>query len=63
MYHPHTTNFVVLLKMVNEDKVFQLLVSLGAEYEDLCNHLLMTPELQSFISVFYTIQREKLKEK
>ncbi|KAM1821611.1 hypothetical protein ACFX14_023754 [Malus domestica] len=32
LYRPHTTKSVVLLKMADEDKVFQLLASLGAEY-------------------------------
>ncbi|XP_070672123.1 uncharacterized protein [Malus domestica] len=35
MYRPHTTDSVVLLKRADEDKVFQLLASLGTEYEDL----------------------------
>ncbi|KAM1412809.1 hypothetical protein ACFXTO_025489 [Malus domestica] len=42
MYRPHTTDSAVLLKKANEDKVFQLLASLGTEYEDMHSHLLMT---------------------
>ncbi|KAM1184771.1 hypothetical protein PS2_013846 [Malus domestica] len=35
MYRPHTIDSAALLKRAYEDKVFQLLASLGAEYEDL----------------------------
>ncbi|KAM2569134.1 hypothetical protein TB2_009277 [Malus domestica] len=59
MYHPHTTNSVVLLKRADEDKVFQLLASLRAEYEDLRSYLLMTQELPSFTIVCHVIQREE----
>ncbi|KAM2649986.1 hypothetical protein EV1_014035 [Malus domestica] len=45
LYRPHTTESAMLLKRADKDKVFQLLASLGAEYEDLHSHLLMTPEL------------------
>ena len=55
MYRPHTTDSVVLLKRADEDKVFQLLASLGAEYEDMRSHLLMTSELLSFTSVCHAV--------
>ena len=61
MYRPHTTDFAVLLKKADEDKVFQLLASLGAEYEDLHSHLLMTSELPSFTSVCHAVQREETR--
>lgn len=63
LYRPHTTESVVLLKKADEDKVFQLLASLGAEYEDLHSHLLMTSELPSFISVCHAVQREETRRK
>ena len=63
MYRPHTTDSAELLKRVDEDKVFQLLASLGAEYEDLRSHLLMTPELPSFNGVCQAIQREETRRK
>ncbi|KAM2855117.1 hypothetical protein FF1_025475 [Malus domestica] len=63
MYRPHSTDSVVLLKRADEDKVFQLLASLGAEYEDLRSHLLMTPELPSFNGVCQAVQREETRRK
>ncbi|KAM1954396.1 hypothetical protein ACFX1T_023743 [Malus domestica] len=63
LYRPHTTESAVLLKRVDEDKVFQLLASLGDEYEDLRSHLLMTPELPSFINVCHAVQREETRRK
>ncbi|XP_070679367.1 uncharacterized protein [Malus domestica] len=63
LYRPHTTESAVLLKRADEDKVFQLLASSRAEYEDLLSHLLMTPELPSFISVCHAIQREETQRK
>ncbi|KAM1294032.1 hypothetical protein ACFX13_014435 [Malus domestica] len=63
LYRPHTTESAVLLKRADEDKVFQLLASLGAEYEDLHSHLLMTPKLPSFISVCHAVQREETRRK
>lgn len=58
-YRPHTTDSAMLLKRADEDKVFQLLASLGAEYEDLRSHLLMTQELPSFTTVCHAVQREE----
>lgn len=63
LYRPHTTESAVLLKRADEDKVFQLLASLGVEYEDLRSHLLMTPELPSFVNVCHAIQREETRRK
>ena len=63
LYRPHTTDSVVILKRVDEDKVFQLLASLGSEYEDLRIHLLMAPELPSFVSVCHAVQREETRRK
>ncbi|KAM2882470.1 hypothetical protein COP2_015447 [Malus domestica] len=63
LYCPHTTESAVLLKRADEDKVFQLLASLGVEYEDLRSHLLMTPELPSFVNVCHAVQREETRRK
>ena len=63
MYRPHTTDSAVLLKKADEDKVFQLLASLGAEYEDMRSHLLMTQELPSFTSVCHAVQREETRQR
>ncbi|KAB2607912.1 hypothetical protein D8674_011080 [Pyrus ussuriensis x Pyrus communis] len=51
MYRPHTTEASLLLKRVEEDKIFQLF------------HILMNPELPSFTSVCATIQREEVRRK
>ncbi|XP_068329144.1 uncharacterized protein [Pyrus communis] len=59
LYRPHTTDSAILLKRADEDKVFQLLASLGSEYENLRSHLLMTHELHSFVSVCYAVQRDE----
>ncbi|XP_070679327.1 uncharacterized protein [Malus domestica] len=62
MYRPQTTDSAVLLKKADEDKVFQLLASLGAEYEDLRSHLLMTQELPSFTNVCHAVKREETRQ-
>ena len=49
VYRPHSTDSTVLLKRAEEDKIFQLLSSLGSEYEDLRSHILMNPDLPSFV--------------
>ncbi|PRQ34018.1 putative RNA-directed DNA polymerase [Rosa chinensis] len=51
------------LNQPEEDKVFQLLASLGYEYEDLRSHLLMSPEFPSFTTVCNSIQREEVSKK
>ena len=58
LYRPHTIDSVVLLKRANADKVFQILASLGPEYEDLRSHLLMTPE-QPSLQVCVKLRKEK----
>jgi hypothetical protein len=63
VYRPHTTDAVTLRKRVEEDKVFQLLASLGAEYEDLRSHILMSSKLSSLSAVCSTIQREEVRKK
>ena len=35
LYHPHTVDVAVLKKQDEKDKIFQLLSSLGPDYEDL----------------------------
>ncbi|XP_050104602.1 uncharacterized protein LOC126584179 [Malus sylvestris] len=63
LYRPHTTDSLVLLKRAYEDKVFQILASLGSEYEDLRSHVLMTLKLPSFASVCQAVQREETRRK
>lgn len=46
VYRPHTTDADVWLKKNEEEKIFQLLVSLGSEYEDLQSHIFMNSELK-----------------
>ncbi|KAI4354493.1 hypothetical protein L6164_003347 [Bauhinia variegata] len=58
VYRPHTVDAAVLRKRVEEDKIFQLLASLGSDYEDLRSHILMSPELPFFSSIYSTIQTE-----
>ncbi|XP_068331728.1 uncharacterized protein [Pyrus communis] len=63
LYRPHTTDTTILLKRAEEDKVFQLLASIGPDYEDLRSHLLMTPELPTLQMVCNVIQREEVRKK
>lgn len=63
VYRPHTTDATVLLKRVEEDKIFQLLASLSSNYEDLRSHILMNVELSSFNIVCAAIQREEFRKK
>ena len=63
VYRPHTVDPVVLKKRTEEDRVFQVLASLGSEFEDLRCHILMSPELPSLKSVCSTIQREEIRRK
>ncbi|KAM1285416.1 hypothetical protein ACFX13_028904 [Malus domestica] len=63
LYRPHTTDTTILLKCAEEDKVFQLLASIGPEYEDLKSHILMTPELPTFQMVSNVIQHEEVRKK
>ena len=63
LYHPHTVDATELRKHGEEDKIFQLLASLSSNYEDLCNKILMNPDLPSLTSVCATIQREEAHKK
>ncbi|XP_050137711.1 uncharacterized protein LOC126614131 [Malus sylvestris] len=63
VYRPHTTDATVLTKRVEEDKIVQLLASLGPEFEDLRSHILMNVELPSFTGVCAIIQREEVRKK
>ncbi|CAB4294638.1 unnamed protein product [Prunus armeniaca] len=56
LYRPHTTDLATLLKMAEEDKIFQLLASLDPDYEDLRRHILMSVEMPYFNTVCTTIQ-------
>ncbi|CAN6712114.1 unnamed protein product [Malus baccata var. baccata] len=63
VYRPHTTDATMLIKRAKEDNIFQLLASLGSEFEDLRSHILMNAELPSFIGVCAIIQREEVRRK
>ncbi|KAI4353408.1 hypothetical protein L6164_002361 [Bauhinia variegata] len=63
VYRPHTVDAAILHKGVEEDKIFQLLASLGSDYEDLRSHIIMSPEHPSLSSVCSTIQREEVRRK
>jgi hypothetical protein len=63
LYHLHTVDATELRKHGEEDKIFQLLASLSSNYEDLCNKILMNPDLPSLTSVCATIQREEAHKK
>ena len=63
VYRPHTTDATILIKRADEDKIFQLLASLGPEFEDLRSHILMNSELSSFSGVCAIIQREEVRKK
>ena len=56
VYMPHTTDFTVLLKRADEDKIFQLLSRLSSKYEDLRSQILMNPEFPTFTRICATIQ-------
>ncbi|WP_432708038.1 hypothetical protein, partial [Pedobacter sp.] len=59
LYRPFTTDAAELRKREEEDKIFQLLASLGPDYEDLRSQILMNPEPPSLTNVCATIQREE----
>uniref|UniRef100_A0A6N2MZF3 Integrase catalytic domain-containing protein n=1 Tax=Salix viminalis TaxID=40686 RepID=A0A6N2MZF3_SALVM len=61
VYRPHSIDPTVLRNRTEEDQIFQLLASLGPEFEDLRSHILMTAELPSLKSVCSTIQREEIR--
>uniref|UniRef100_A0A6N2KKL2 Integrase catalytic domain-containing protein n=1 Tax=Salix viminalis TaxID=40686 RepID=A0A6N2KKL2_SALVM len=63
VYRPHSVDPTVLRNRTEEDQIFQLLASLGSEFEDLRSHILMTAELPSLKSVCSTIQREEIRRK
>nr|XP_011457403.1 PREDICTED: uncharacterized protein LOC105349435 [Fragaria vesca subsp. vesca] len=63
IYRSHTRDVTILSKRAEEDKIFQLLANLSADYEDLRSHILMNPDLPSFKSVCATVQREELRRK
>jgi len=63
LYRPHTVDVAVLKKRDEEDKIFQLLSSLGPDYEDLRSRILMNSDLSSLANVSATIQREEARRK
>jgi len=63
LYRPYTVDAAKLRKHEEKDKIFQLLASLGLEYEDLRNKIFMNPDLPSLTSVCVAIQREEAGRK
>jgi len=63
LYRPHTVDVAVLKKQDKEDKIFQLLSSLGPDYEDLRSRVLMNYDLPFLANVCATIQREEARRK
>ncbi|CAL9012651.1 unnamed protein product, partial [Prunus brigantina] len=63
LYRPHTTNSATLLKLAEEDKIFQLLASLDQEYEDLRSNILTSAEIPSLNNVCTTIHQEAIRKK
>ncbi|CAN6677447.1 unnamed protein product [Malus baccata var. baccata] len=63
VYRPHTSDATMLIKRAEEDKIFQLLASIGPGFEDLKRHILMNAKLPSFIGVYAIIQREEVRKK
>jgi len=59
LYHPYIVDAAELQKHEEEDKIFQLLASLGSDYEDLRSRILMNPDLPSLTTVRATIQQEE----
>ena len=60
---PYTTDGAILRKRADEDKVFQLLASLGPEYEDLRSHLMMSAEFPKLSTVTAVIHSEETRRK
>ena len=56
IYLPHSIDPAVLRKRTEEDRVFQLLASLGLDFEDFSRHVLMNSDLPSLKSVCASIQ-------
>ncbi|KAB2606554.1 hypothetical protein D8674_006271 [Pyrus ussuriensis x Pyrus communis] len=63
VYLPHTIDVAVLLKRVEEDKIYQLSVNLNSDYKDLRSHILMIVEFPSFKTVCATVQREEARRR
>jgi len=63
LYRTHTVDVAALKKQDEEDKIFQLLSSLGIYYEDLRSQVLMNSDLPSLANVCAAIQREEARRK
>jgi hypothetical protein len=63
LYRPHIVDVTVLKKRDEEDKIFQLLSSLGPDYEDFRSRILMNSDLPSLANVYAIIQREEARRK
>ena len=59
------TNVVILCKRVEEDKIFQLLASLGPKYKNIRSHILMSSKLlllSSIVCLIYNSKRRNEEE-
>nr|GEV19962.1 hypothetical protein [Tanacetum cinerariifolium] len=63
VYRPHSVDPKILRKRHEDDQVFQLLVSLVPDFEELKRHILLNAELPTLKSVCATIQREQFRRK
>ncbi|GJT90507.1 hypothetical protein Tco_1079352 [Tanacetum coccineum] len=63
VYRPHSVDPTILRKRHEDDQVFQLLASLGLDFEELKRHILLNAELPTLKSVCATIQREEIRRK
>nr|GEY89938.1 putative transcription factor interactor and regulator CCHC(Zn) family [Tanacetum cinerariifolium] len=63
VYRPHSVDPKFLRKRHEDDQVFQLLASLGPDFEELKRHILLNAKLPTLKSVCATIQREKVRRK
>ena len=61
VYRPYSINLTVLRKRTEEDHKFQLLASLGLDFEDFRCHVLMNAEFPSLKSVYASIQCEEVR--
>nr|GFC76051.1 hypothetical protein [Tanacetum cinerariifolium] len=56
VYRPHSVDPKILRRRHEDDQVFQLLASLGHDFEELKRHILLNAELPTLKSVCATIQ-------
>ncbi|GKF14941.1 retrovirus-related pol polyprotein from transposon RE2, partial [Tanacetum coccineum] len=63
IYRPHSVHPTILCKRHEDDQVFQLLASLGPDFEELKQHILLNAKLLTLKSVCATIQCEEIRRK